>query len=46
MIRSTTCSRVFGDAPAEEFQVDLERYPRTEDSTPDWFRAQLSTGQA
>lgn len=31
----------WGPAPAEEFAVDLERYPRTEDNMPSWFRLQL-----
>lgn len=31
----------WGDAPAEDFNLDLERYPRSEDNIPEWFRAKL-----
>ncbi|MEU5851112.1 hypothetical protein [Saccharopolyspora shandongensis] len=31
----------WGQAPVEEFRVDLRRYPRTEDNMPVWFQMQL-----
>ncbi|MGW1677988.1 hypothetical protein [Saccharopolyspora sp. NPDC002376] len=32
----------WGEAPAADFKLDLERYPRSEDDIPEWFREELS----